>query len=353
MKQSFILAIIFLSALTATNAQDITVPATQRTLISKRTASWCSLCGGWGWTFFRNLIDDNADKAVLLGVQYDGQHTTPTSLALAANFGGVSQPIFFVNNVNQQVTSSTSASARAAIANQVNTAYAAQPVAQTGMKLLYDNITQLLTVQSKTRFFQPANGEYYLGLYVVQKEFIGFQAGQGSSALHKERLFTHVGNAPFGEWLASGSIAAGTEFSGSAQINLSGQQVSNLRIVSILWKKEGNTYRVINTNDEDNFLSPSNQRESVLREVRIKAYPNLLSADATLYLTAELEQPLESSIWLTDLSGKKVSNLFQGILTSGSLQFRVNSFGLTPGVYLLVVVSASQESKAIKLIITE
>jgi hypothetical protein len=352
MKQSLILAIIYLSALTASSAQDITVPATQRTLISKRTASWCSLCGGWGWTFFRNLIDDNADKAVLLGVQYDGQHTTPTSLALAANFGGVSQPIFFVNNVNQQVTSSTAASARTAIANQVNTAYAAQPVAQTGLKLIFDNSTQMLTVQSKTRFFQASSGEYYLGLYVVQKSFIGFQAGQGSSAQHKERLFTHLGSTPFGEWLASGAIAAGTEYSGSAQINLSGQQVSNLRIVSILWKKEGNTYRVVNTNDEDNFLSPSNQRESVFSEVSIKAFPNLLSADATLYITTELEQPLESTIWLTNLTGRKVSNLFQGLLTSGSLQFRVNSFGLTPGVYLLVV-SAGQERKAIKLILTE
>jgi len=352
MKQQLILAAILLSALTASYAQDITVPLTQRLLISKRTASWCSLCGGWGWTFFRNLIDDNAGKAVMLGINYDGQHTTPTSLALAANFGGVSQPIFFVNNQNQQVSSSGAAAARTSIANQVNTAYAVPPLAQTATKLLFDNATQLLTVQHKTRFFQPGSGEYYLGLYLVQKEFVGFQAGQGSTAIHKERLFNHIGSTPFGELLSSGAVSAGAEFSGSAQINLAAQQINNLRIVSIIWRKLGNVYEVVNANDNDTFLSPSAVSESIMDKLALKVYPTLLTKQGTIYLDVNPEFDVQTSIWLTNQQGEKVSTLFQGKLTSRSLQFSVHSFGLTTGVYFIVV-SAESETQVIKLLVAD
>ena len=109
MNRNIFILLIFSVFSIVLQAQEITVPQTQRPLITKRTASWCPNCGGWGWTFFRNVMDDNNGKAVFFANHYDGIHTSPTTLALATNFGGVSQPLFFLNNTNQSVSSGSTA----------------------------------------------------------------------------------------------------------------------------------------------------------------------------------------------------------------------------------------------------
>ena len=43
------------------NAIAQTVEAKQNTLITKKTATWCSFCGTWGWDFFENLVEDAWD----------------------------------------------------------------------------------------------------------------------------------------------------------------------------------------------------------------------------------------------------------------------------------------------------
>jgi hypothetical protein len=67
-----IFTLFFFSAVLSVHTQNIEVPATQKSLITKRTADWCPLCGGWGWPFFRQLILDNSNKAVLIAAHYSG-----------------------------------------------------------------------------------------------------------------------------------------------------------------------------------------------------------------------------------------------------------------------------------------
>ena len=50
---------ILVSSLTIGFSQD--VPEVQQSLITKITATWCPSCGGWGWTFFENILADNDD----------------------------------------------------------------------------------------------------------------------------------------------------------------------------------------------------------------------------------------------------------------------------------------------------
>ena len=54
------------------------------------------------------------------------------------------------------------------------------PIAQTGLLVEADGNT--ITVQTKTRFFQDATGDFYLGLYVIERSVIATQASQGSMA---------------------------------------------------------------------------------------------------------------------------------------------------------------------------
>ncbi len=331
-------------------AQEINVPATQRLLITKRTASWCPNCGGWGWAFFRQVIDDNKNKAVFFADHYDGLHTTPTSIAIANNFGGVGQPVFFVNNQNQNVNSSNTASARVNIQTQVNTAFATQPVVQSAHRAILNGTTGAITVQAKARFFQAASGEFYLGIYLVRKEFVGFQSGQGSNAEHKEVLWGHLTPNVFGELIANGNVPAGTEATVNGQISAAGLDYSKLRIVTIIWRKSGAVYQVVNANEEDSFQQPSAAGETPGKASHLQVWPNVITESATVEITAQDALP-HARLELLDATGKVVYTLHTGSIAAGKQQFTLYNGTQPAGMYVLRLQDAAGRAEAVRVIV--
>lgn len=334
MNRNIYILLIFSLFSIVLQAQEITVPQTQRPLITKRTASWCPNCGGWGWTFFRNVINDNNGKAVFFANHYDGIHTSPTTLALATNFGGVSQPLFFLNNTNQSVSSGATATARTNIQNQVNTAWATTPVVQSGIRAIHNSAAQTLSVTAKSRFFQSASGEYYLGIYLVFKEFVGFQSGQGNAAEHKEMLRSHLTANVFGEQIANGTVAAGAETEVNGQISIAGLDPTKLRIVTIIWKKEGNSYRATNANETDDFLAPSSSNDLWAAQQQLSIAPNIVSESARIELQIT-ESNLPWRLELVNTSGQVVETIFRGTLAGGIHTFNVDRGVRPAGLYFV------------------
>ena len=315
------------------SAQEIIVPQTQRPLIVKRTASWCSLCGGWGWNFFRALQEENQSKAVLWANHYNGIYTNPTTTAIATNFGGVSQPVFFLNNQNQNVNSGNTSNALANIRNQVDAAYSSQPVVQSGIRMSIQG-GQTLIAQAKARFFQQTSGEFYLGIYLVRSTFTGFQAGQGNNAEHKEVLWGHLTPTVFGSLIGNGTIQAGTEATVEGQIPLNGLDPLTLRVVTVIWRKQGDTYNVVNANESTTYSQPTNTEEQLPEGLSsIKLFPNSAIDHLTLSLTAE--QSLETDIALFSVSGKLMKTIFRGRLDAGEHAFRLNRDNIPSGIYLV------------------
>ena len=77
--------------------QDITIPESQKTLITKKTADWCPFCGQWGWGLFKGMLTDNEEDALVIATHYSGDLKNDDAEAISDNFGGFYQPIFFVN----------------------------------------------------------------------------------------------------------------------------------------------------------------------------------------------------------------------------------------------------------------
>lgn len=350
MKRFAFVILLVVVSLWQLTAQEINVPATQRLLITKRTASWCPLCGGWGWTFFRQVLDDNKNKAVFFADHYDGLHTTPTSIAIANNFGGVSQPVFFVNNQNQNVTSSNTASARASIQTQVNTAFATQPIAQSAHRAILNSATGAITVQAKARFFQQASGEFYLGIYLVRKEFVGFQSGQGNNAEHKEVLWGHLTANVFGELIANGNVPAGTEAIVNGQISAAGLDYSKLRIVTIIWRKNGTVYQVVNANEEDSFQQPSAAGEMLVKASRLRVWPNVITESAAVEIDVQDALP-HARLELLDATGKVIRTLYRGSLAAGKQQFILHKGAQPAGVYVLRLLDAAGRAETVRVVL--
>ena len=341
MKQlSLLLAILAFPLLL--NAQDIEVPQTNKPLIVKYTASWCPNCGTWGWTFFRNLLEDNSDGALLLAVHYSGNFQNAAATGWYGNDNVISQPVFFLNNQNQSVNSGNTSTRRGSIRQQVEQANGETPLAQTGLLATVDDADNLM-VATKTRFFTAAEGEYFLGVYLVEKEFVGVQAGQGNNALHKQMLRRSFSQGAFGEALANGAIAAGTELENTFSLSADDIQAAgiqdlasllngNVEIAAIIWKREGNKYTAVNTNIATPELLSSTPEVAAAQSFTLFPTP----ADQQAFVALDLSRELPAArLELYSTEGRLLRVLHAGRLAAGEHAFLLERGMLPAGWYLL------------------
>ena len=331
MKQIITLLLILLS-LNTINSQD--VPEIQQSLITKITATWCPYCGGWGWDFYNDIYSDNNAKALIIKANYSGDLQNNTASDFGINFNITYQPKFVVGNENQEVLSSNTASKRIIIKNIVDDNYGLAPVVNAG--LLVTKNGNMLNVQTKTRFFQSAEGEYYLGVYVIEDGVINYQSGQGNDAVHKSVLRASMSGSSFGELIADGSIAANAEFDKNYAIQLGNWNTNNLAIATIVWKKVGSTYIFVNTHFTTE-ISTVGVSEIPENEISFQVFPTVTKTSATVELNFKKEQT-EVVLELIHPSGRRIATIFEGKATSGTQTFEIDkSLVNSNGLYFLIL----------------
>jgi hypothetical protein len=344
MKQAtllFTLASVMLAL--SLSAQDIDVPETNQPLITKRTASWCPKCGGYGWELFRNLLEDNSENALILAAHYGGSaYENPASTDLVAELGGFGQPIFFVNTSDLGVNSGNIDQKRQEAATQVMQINDELPVAQTGLLAYPEAGTESLLIQTKTRFFQEYAEEVSLAIYIIQPTFIGSQSGQGGNAEHKNMLRLAIDGRVFGESLGE-VFPEGTEVEREFSVSYADLQASGfddlselgsgqLIVAAVLWTGMSGDRSVLNTNHVNETMLTAVQSPEALSSFEL--FPSPASELATVQL--ELEQPwLGVGLQLVDAQGRVLQQLFQGTLQSGEHTFAIDRNNLPAGQYWL------------------
>ncbi len=342
--KSTLIALVFLfSALSASYAQQ--VAEIQQSLVTKRTATWCPFCGSWGWDFFKDLRDNVSDKAVLIAAHYGGSTLeNPTSLDFVSNLGGSSQPKFFINNEIQAVTSSTTADALAVMEVKIDNNYLAAPLANVGLETTWNGVN--LELATKTRFFQAAEGAYYLGIYLVEDLVIAPQASQSVNAKHMRILRAALTPTTFGDLLVDGAVASGTEFAQTYPVVYSGFDLENLDIVGIIWKKEGTKFMAVNVWAID--AKPAPPVDPVTCPgLSASIQPNLLDGPTTTLFLC-LSEPGEVTINLVNDNGQTIRILFEGFLPAGELEFPIETGNIpVSGWYAVTVRTAAGQRVAI------
>ncbi len=333
---TFLLAFLFLMQGIAQQ-----VVQEQRLLITKRTASWCPNCGTWGWTLFENLLEDNHEKAVLIAAHYDGVLATAAGETITDNFGGFYQPRFFVDETDQNANSGNIGSVRNSVRDQVNAAFAGAVVANVGFAPVYVNGE--LKVDAKVKFFQAAQGEYYLGIYLVEDNVTAFQSGIGSNANHMRVFRESFTSGAFGTQILDGSATAGQEFDLSYSLAIGSPEGLDYDVVGIIWKKEGTKYLPVNTwsNDQINTTTAVAEPTGLLN---FSVAPTVTATVANIQLELLENQP-DASIDLFDLTGKLVANVYSGPLSKGLQNFELNrEIAGGNGVYLVRLSAGSKVS---------
>lgn len=304
----------------------------QRLLITKRTASWCPNCGTWGWTLFKNLTEDNEDKAVLIAAHYDGVLASSAGEELTDNFGGFYQPRFFVNETDQNASQGNIGSIRASVKDQVDAAFALTPVANTGFAPVYSD--GALKVDAKVKFFQQAQGDYYLGIYLIENHVTAYQSGIGNNAEHMRVFRESFTAGTFGNQIVNGNVAAGSEFSLSYSLPIGDPQGYDYEIVGIIWKKEGEKYLPVNTWSTSQINTATAVKETTVSQ-RLTAVPSVTGSGTQIRLELAEQQPV-ASIDLVNVQGKQVANLHRGLLTQGLHTFEIDrSLIENSGIYFI------------------
>jgi len=342
MKNNTLFTIAFLLLSLTGYSQE--APETQSVLITKIAASWCPPCGGWGWTTFHDLIADNDDKATLLAIHHSGNLLTPTSGAFAENLDPPYQPWFFVNNTDQDINNANSASKRIEIKNQVDMAADASPIVNTGILATTDN--NEITVTTKTKFFQDADANYFLGVYLVEDGRVSFQSGQGNDAVHEQLLVTKFTATTFGEQLSSGSVSANTEMEHSFTLAIDpAWNLENLEIATIIWKEENGVYLYENSNDSDEIAVVTNTDNISEAVFDLSVEPTVLSDRSTINFETYDNDFVKINIF--DQAGRLVTPVFDGNLAAGRHGYTVERSDLAAaGLYYVRIETAAGISTA-------
>jgi len=344
MIQKITISIAFLLLTFSGYSQD--APETQSALITKISADWCPPCGGWGWDLFHDLIEDNEAKATLMAVHHSGGLLTATSGALADNFMISGQPQFYLGNQRQTIGSSTAATKRIEIQTAVNDIAEQAPIVNTGISAFYNNVTEEINVSTRTEFFQDANANYYLGLYIVNDGYVGFQQNQGSNAEHEKVLVTAFTPSHFGEELTSGAVTDGTIMEGSYSIAVdAGWDVEKLEVISIVWSENSGVYTYENSNitTEIGLAVNSEGVSEAVSDFTIE--PTVMTNGKSIINFDLVDAADYYTINIMDQSGRLVKTVFKGELAAGNHRFEVtrNDLGAA-GIYYVNIESAAGQS---------
>jgi hypothetical protein len=310
-------------------AQTLQVPTTQYSIITKKTATWCPICGGVSWTTFRQMINDNQSNAILIAAHYDtgSKLYSKTAQDIVANFeGGFSygQPVFFFNS--QRLTgrdANTAAMAR----DMARTAHESTPSVQTAINAVLQASTNTLLIETRTTFFSSGNGNYRLAIYPILKSVVEEQASRGRDT-HKMILLDEISGNSFGQVIASGTAPSGRNVEGRFETGNSkivdAAKEDNLQLAAVIWKENGSRFDFVNA-----YVISTIRLEVVSSNNNVNI-PNLswnipsFQGYAELQLNASTNIP-NAQIEVFDLLGKKINTIYNGQLLEGQHTFRMDA----------------------------
>lgn len=276
------------------------------TLIHERTASWCPFCGSWGWSMKEQTINKFAnDNVIFMAVHYSGDLMNPTSVEFGENFGGVGQPIFFVDGVNINVTESRIPTKLEETQLEVDFKKDLTTIAGVGITAKLDEVEKSISVDAKVEFLTDVEGgDYYFGLYLLE-DVLNIQSGRTGVQLHKNVLRNSFLDNVFNNPLQTGAITQGTTFNISGKLDGLIAAKENYKVVGIIWTKVGNKYIFFNANIVPVSLT-SSSKDDLTTNNEFEVFQSE-SGNVVVKLTEEIKK-MYHRVLVTDISGKTITS---------------------------------------------
>ncbi|MBI1223763.1 MAG: Omp28-related outer membrane protein [Bacteroidetes bacterium] len=306
----------------------------QRSLVTKRTADWCPYCGTWGWNFFENAIDQNGNKAVYMAAHYSGALSTPAATAITENLGGGYQPRFFLDGTDQGVAAGNVNTKLPELQSKINTAFVQAPIVNCGFEPVYENGE--IKVAAKVKFFQAAQGEFYLGIYLLEDHVTAYQASIGADAVHRHLFRSSFSEETYGQLISNENVDAGQEFSLNFALQTESPTSHEYEVIGIIWNKEGDKYVPMNVWSTTQIeIATVSSVQDPANKFELKIVPTVASQQTQINLET-LENLSEAQLEVFDISGRRVAVLLDGQLSAGNSSFKLDR-GMVGGAGLFMV----------------
>ena len=335
MKKAFLLFILFGLGIFTAKAQ--TPEKKSRAVVFKFTETWCGPCGAWGWNLANNIVDSIGDNGYYIGVMGSSDVSLDANCwsPFQNNFILDGYPTFVVNDVKALTFFST-------IKGKYEQFAATEPLASpAGYASISGNS---ISVTTKTKFWSAANGEYYLAAFLIEDKVKAGQLGQTGIVEHH---FLMRGSMmpdffPWGQALASGAIAAHTEYNKTFTMPLNPNWVkSNISVLLVVYKKVGDKYVFVNA------VKAKNQTTGIdgLNVASdISVFPNPAANQVTLQMRLTQAAGLEISV--CDITGREVYKVLHTRYKEGVNSIQIPTFNLGNGIYHIRI--AGSGTKAYK-----
>lgn len=228
----------------------ILVENERKVLLLEFTAAWCPPCGSWGNELFHHMIDTYSGQVVPLAshgsFQQPDSMTNKYSNAFHTNFPINGWPHFYVGSLSTGTSMD--------IQDEMDQ-YQSRPVVANGATT-YTIGAENIAVKAQGKFFQSAQGDYYLAVYVLENGIPGGdndpngfdQQGDNSQHyVHDHVLRTGASEDIFGDLLASGEISLGTKMEFDYTIPIDpAWTLQHIELIGIIFEKHGSTYNYVN-----------------------------------------------------------------------------------------------------------
>ncbi len=330
----FLLLIVFCFSYQA-NSQ--VVSTKNWTLIHERTADWCPYCGTWGWNLKSQMLDKFAnDNVIFMAVHHSGGLNNATATAFGANFPGAGQPIFYVDGVDINATSTNIMQKLDETQLEVDFKASVGALAGVGINANLSQTEKVLTVDAKVEFLSDVEGgDYYFGLYLLE-DVMHSQASRNGLQLHKFVLRQSLLNSVFGTPLQKGAVAKGTTFNISATATDIASDREKYKVVGIIWNKVNNKYIFFNANQVNPGIPAGTAQ---IDEASFSVYQ---SESGNIIVEEAFNQNLDNTyITVSDMAGKILVRQNVSPADTGG---RMTIDGIfLPGVHIVTIFQGTQK----------
>lgn len=261
-------------------SSQIVIDSKQRSLLMDFTATWCGPCGAYGTPTFKKIAATHGDKIVGLSFHTGTSELSPYYYRGTSDSTVVSplfSLIFRSSGIEYDSTgtfglpSFTLNQKMVAIKEDVikpmlDANYAKSPLAGVGLRV--ERTGAGVNITPKIKFFDVAEGEYFLSIYFIEdkinhRQYTGFDYEdpyEHDHVLRGSAIGTRMQPETFGTSINTAPIFKGQEFmmdkivyvhdtrtpNSSSSLNNWSWKPQNTSIAAIIWKKDGKAYQFIN-----------------------------------------------------------------------------------------------------------
>ncbi len=216
--------------------------ATKKSLMIFFGGTDCNTCGSFAYPIFNQVISELSTANVIPIIAFSTASDSLFSGA-AVNLANVYElsglPDIAVGSANNLLT-------KQAVLNAISIENQLAPSVSIAVKSTID--INVFNIEINGKFQVAGEGQYFAAAYILENGVVNAQAGDSDpNFVHNNVLRAASGTSGLGSEITEGTISADFSFKQNYQVLIQPSwNISNLRVVAAIWKKDAQGFHFIN-----------------------------------------------------------------------------------------------------------